>query len=1389
MLQPLPDPNTEREFRFPERPSLGSNSNSRSNSLNLVKKTASTTRKESSKSIEIPQAPKPAYHPITPAAHSQVPMKSAPSPMVHSDPSPPAALMNPAYPRTTPNFLKQPAPQSPAVAQPIPGQFPPQQTSAARPNRSPKKGTILPAPNQLTRSLQNNPKPSEPYQGYQAPYPSVPRGPPMRSSMVAPPSIGALPFQESLRRSPMNPNQPSMDAMPKSNIPSTQIHQKTQPLPFKTPSQRHPSTRVPTSKLPKNPILSPPTTPKAHLPNRDTLDPSMSPNHPNPPVTTNTPPQLARKLLSQLQMQQTSSNDPKAPALQRKKKVCKVCNLPISGQFVRALDAAYHMECFTCHVCGKQCSAKFFPDVVDGPDGKQVQVPLCEYDYFKKLDLICFNCNSALRGPYITALGNKYHVEHFKCSECGKVFDSEESYYEHENSIYCHYHYSKLFANKCEGCQSSIVKQFVELFKGGKNQQWHPECYMVYKFWNVFITADTVGLQSKFNIEKSDVFDFINNDVEPAKLILIEQQIENVVMNCWMVLSGFEETLASCVSEMLLTACTGKQASGLAVTRKLILFVEILFSALDFVQGMCREYKPDPLRSGADVRNGSGDEVYLIDAFDNFQPLRKEPRNISGKLMSYLAILRKSSQLPQSGSLSADLLSVITGCAHYLKLLFRIGLNNALKLNKLRGDTRALDGFLRSNQRYEEIEAAEKAGDTKYIESRLTVPSNATDACRLCKKSIEKSCIRFKNLRWHTLCFECSSCQRKPSANLKVENFLCGADDSIMCLECTKSNIKSGIGYQFGYVVVSDLSQLVYLLKIAMFRSKAAMKKDDEPLRRNESSRKASPMSNIAEEGGASNDTETVFSRTLSDVTSIRTKRESQKLSGSVRKSARKSVILEAPEANVAKEDSMDTSMSLERTNQSRKPSTSSSISFVPLQLDSDHLDFKTRAKSLKIKDEPPQAIAASSLGRTSDLLKNEKSLTLDDIPRIVAAEQARDQRPNAFKHHNSLYEKNHPSLQGSNKTEIPQFKGSHDLTINKHPPVPLKTKYYGELTKVEHFIMRHIAVEALVAVQPRFNREDLTSLIQTKKLPTFWDKFKFGGGEKGKQMNVFGTDLQDLTKRYGVDSDLGVGPAQLRIPIVVDDVINSLRKKDMSVEGIFRLNGNIKHLRELTEQINKSPLKSPDFNNYSAVQLAALLKKWLREMPNPLLTFNLHDLWMTSRKQQDPIMSKRLLQLAYCMLPRSHRSLLEVLLSFFRWVASFASTDEESGSKMDIHNLATVIAPNILFSKELASDGAPKLSGESYFLAIEVVNQMIEIHEELAVIAPDLWDFYEKCQFSSMGKLESLTSKDIFGRIQKTSKEIPDAFKSFISLEECTKPSHQNTIKRGNTKLLTDPN
>lgn len=1047
----------------------------------------------------------------------------------------------------------------------------------------------------------------------------------------------------------------------------------------------------------------------------------------------------------------------------KSRKVCQKCGLEITGQFVRALQSAYHVDCFTCHECGKQCSAKFFPFEITR-DGTSTQVALCEYDYFKKLDLICFSCNNALRGPYITALGNKYHLEHFKCSVCQHVFDSDESYFEHENDIFCHFHYSKLYASHCEGCQSSILKQFVELYRGGRTQHWHPECFMVHKFWNVCITADSVGLQKTYGLADEKLADLraikmSDSSLNSEKLVGIEQHIEQVVMNCWLMLSGYEQSTAACISDMLLNACTGNKYNGLIVTGKLILNVEILFRALDYVLQQCKVASTTLV-----VKNDLPEQEHLdssVNENEYFQFLKKEPRNITGKIMSYLAILRKSASISKSGTLSAELLSVITGSAHYLKLLIRIGLYNALKLNKLNGTTDALNHFLQLVSTYEMIESnkLKSIEDLEEFKAKLAVPLSSTDACTACSKSIEKSCVKLGDHRWHWKCFVCFRCNQPiGQSEVGLARFDI-ARQSIVCPHCYDG---SGIT---GFEIVTDLSQLVYLLKIALLRSRSVMNIEFNNLTigpRVEESELLQTPNNQHEQDD--------YSKTLDDVTRLRSKRQSQKLSQSVKKKARKSVIITAPEGDQAHQDEVDISkagdsgLSADLRDMAiqaqpppqfgRKTSSGSQLSF-------DGKEELSVKKQLQIRDEPQRQMTSTHLDRTSDLLKNEKSLTLDDIPRIVAAEQARDQRPNAFKHQNKLYQRTSShKLKGSGHSPIqttPSSALDHILNTTTAPgneiPTVGKQKFYSELTKREHFIMRHIAVAILCQMShDKFNKDELITMIQLKKPPTFWEKLKFGGGgaSKDKVNAVFGTELSILTKKYGVDSDLGVGPSKLRIPIVIDDVISALKQKDMSVEGIFRLNGNIKKLRELTEQINKSPYKSPDFSAHTAVQLAALMKKWLRELPTPLLTFNYYDLWISSQIEPTLELKKRILQLTYCLLPRDHRNLLEVLLYFFSWVASFSEVDKDTGSKMDAHNLATVLAPNILISKQ--SQGQNDQSGDAYFLAIEVVNQLIEQHEELSIIPPELMKIFNACGFDGLEK--DLTTKEILNQIEATLKE-----------------------------------
>lgn len=223
--------------------------------------------------------------------------------------------------------------------------------------------------------------------------------------------------------------------------------------------------------------------------------------------------------------------------------------------------------------CGEIVASKFFP--VDDEDGSGNQYPLCETDYFRRLDLLCHQCGGALRGSYITALDHKYHIDHFTCSVCPTVFGAQDSYYEHDGQVYCHYHYSTQFAQRCNGCQTAILKQFVEIFRNGQNQHWHPECYMIHKFWNVRLAA-SADLPSERPGLEDNADEAQRNAVKEE-----EERMEEKVYRIWSVLSTFEESSAACISDMLLHVSNGAYIDGVFVAKKFISHVDVLFGATD----------------------------------------------------------------------------------------------------------------------------------------------------------------------------------------------------------------------------------------------------------------------------------------------------------------------------------------------------------------------------------------------------------------------------------------------------------------------------------------------------------------------------------------------------------------------------------------------------------------------------------------------------------------------------------------------------------------------------------------------------------------------------------------------------------------------------------------
>jgi hypothetical protein len=71
-------------------------------------------------------------------------------------------------------------------------------------------------------------------------------------------------------------------------------------------------------------------------------------------------------------------------------------------------------------------------------------------------------------------LGKYYHVGHFFCRECGKPFDEDSTFMEHDGHPYCEKDYLAKFAHKCKGCKEDITSSFLEAL-GGK---WHTSCFV-----------------------------------------------------------------------------------------------------------------------------------------------------------------------------------------------------------------------------------------------------------------------------------------------------------------------------------------------------------------------------------------------------------------------------------------------------------------------------------------------------------------------------------------------------------------------------------------------------------------------------------------------------------------------------------------------------------------------------------------------------------------------------------------------------------------------------------------------------------------------------------------------------------------------------------------------
>ncbi|NWS70635.1 RHG08 protein, partial [Crotophaga sulcirostris] len=151
-------------------------------------------------------------------------------------------------------------------------------------------------------------------------------------------------------------------------------------------------------------------------------------------------------------------------------------------------------------------------------------------------------------------------------------------------------------------------------------------------------------------------------------------------------------------------------------------------------------------------------------------------------------------------------------------------------------------------------------------------------------------------------------------------------------------------------------------------------------------------------------------------------------------------------------------------------------------------------------------------------------------------------------------------------------------------------------------------------------------------------------------------------------------------IPPVMKETVSYLKRKGLQVEGLFRRSASIQTIKDVQKLYNQG--KSVNFDDYHDIHIpAVILKTFLRELPQPLLTFECYDHIVGITSVESSLRVTRCKQIIQG-LPEHNYVVLKYLICFLHMVSQ-----ESLYNRMTASSLACVFGLNLIWpSKGTAS-------------------------------------------------------------------------------------------------------
>ncbi|XP_003932930.3 chronophin isoform X1 [Saimiri boliviensis] len=381
-------------------------------------------------------------------------------------------------------------------------------------------------------------------------------------------------------------------------------------------------------------------------------------------------------------------------------------------------------------------------------------------------------------------------------------------------------------------------------------------------------------------------------------------------------------------------------------------------------------------------------------------------------------------------------------------------------------------------------------------------------------------------------------------------------------------------------------------------------------------------------------------------------------------------------------------------------------------ELDPDSSMGKALEMSCAIQNQLARILAEFEMTLERDVLQPLSRLSEEELPAILKHKKSLQKLVsdwNTLKSRLSQAAKNSGSGQG-----LGGGPGSHSHLTMANKVETLKEEEEELKRKVEqcrdeyladlyHFVTKEDSYANyfihLLEIQADYHRRSLSSL------DTALAELRENHGQADHCPSM----TAPFSRVYGVSLATHLRELGREIALPIEACVMMLLSEGMKEEGLFRLAAGASVLKRLKQTMASDPHSLEEFCS-DPHAVAGALKSYLRELPEPLMTFDLYDDWMRAASLKEPGARLQALQEVCSHLPPENLSNLRYLMKFLARLA-----EEQEVNKMTPSNIAIVLGPNLLWPPEKEGDQAQlDAASVSSIQVVGVVEALIQSADTL---------------------------------------------------------------------------